>query len=930
MNESETDSCERWQRIRAIFDEVVAVSAGQRIPLLEKVCDGDATLHAELYSLIKATQAEEALTSSMSEQARFQDDSVPRRRRIGPYELDRLLGRGGMGAVYLAHRVDGQFRQQLAIKLIDLPLSTDLYRKQFRLERQILAQLAHPFIARLLDGGVNEDGELYLAMEYIDGISIARYCKQNRPSLHNRLLLFKNVCGAVQYAHQNLVIHRDLKPDNILVVADGTPRLLDFGTSKLLSAFPDEATSEFTLQGLRSFTPQFASPEQVLGRNISTSSDIYSLGVLLFQILAGVPPYVLKEFSTEEMLRVICTDEPPKPSALSILTEPPDADLDAIVLKALRKDPQERYLTVDQFSTDIEAWLDGRPVIARRGTLRYRVSKFAGRNKLALSAAALVLAALIAGVVGVLWQSRVANLERIRAEANAQQMRELSNSFMSEINEAVRDLPGSTPVRRLLVQRVLEHLDRMPKDAEEDRSNLLYLVNAYIRLGIVQGDPYQQNIGDSPGALLSLNKALSLARSLRSTFPNDRSVLDAFALALTTRSRILYGVGRAQEGIADVSTAIPILDAQINSPTATPVQIAAAANAHHLFGDELGEPETPSIGDYPSALKEYRKSYDLYERALVIDPNFSEAKREIATNHTNVGLILILTDPAAAIDEFRRSLSIWNTIPVAERSDNDSRRTILYDTIKLGKALTQTREYGQAISTYEGARKSIETSAALDPRDSRTQEDLAGLLGEESDTYIDMADPVLNSRRKEDRQKSLRAAMKQLQDSIAVTEKLVELNPNDQLWTAYLANEEALLGTVEQMLNDPGSGSKLAATGVATLRRLASANDASSDVLSRVTSVMLTVRPMGLRDNRQTVHYAERLATLSHHTDPTSLLRLAQAYSLNGELEKAAATAKEGLALLPPRLSGTPAVRCRVLLEHMLLNADSGGFSIRP
>lgn len=921
INESENDSRERWQCIRAIFDEVVAVPAEQRVPLLERKCDGDAALMAELYSLIEATEAEETLASIMSEEAHFQDDPVPKRKSIGPYELDRLLGRGGMGAVYLAHRVDGQFRQQLAIKLIDLPLSTDLYRKQFRLERQILAQLTHPFIARLLDGGVNEDGELYLAMEYIDGISIALHCKQGHLSLRDRLLLFKNVCGAVQYAHQNLVIHRDLKPDNILIVADGTPRLLDFGTAKLLSALPDEATSEFTLLGLRSFTPQFASPEQVLGRNISTSSDIYSLGVLLFQILAGVPPYVLKEFNTEEMLRVICTDVPPKPSAISISAEPPDADLDAIVLKALRKDPQERYLTVNQFSTDIEAWLDGRPVIARRGTLRYRASKFVGRYKLPLTAATVILAAVIVGVVGVLWQSRVANLERIRAEANAQQMRELSNSFMSEINEAVRDLPGSTPVRKLIVQRVLEHLDRMPKDAEEDRSNLLYLVNAYIRLGIVQGDPYQQNIGDSPGALLSLNKALSLARSLRSTFPNDRSALDAFALALTTRSRILYGVGRAQEGIADVSAAIPILDAQINSPTVTPLQIADAANAHHLFGDELGEPETPSIGDYPNALKEYRKSYDLYERALVIDPTFSEAKREIAANHTNVGLILILTDPAAAIDEFRRSLSIWNTIPVAERSDNDSRRTILYDTIKLGKALTQTREYGQAISTYEGARKSIETSAALDPQDSRTQEDLAGLLGEESDTYIDMADPVLNPRRKENRKESFRAAMKHLQGSIAVTEKLVILNPNDQLWTTYLANEKALLGTVEQMLNGPGSGSKLAATGVATLRQLASAQDASSDVLSRATSVMLTVLPARLRDSHLTVNYAVRLATLNRHTDPTSVLLLAQAYRADGQIQSASATAKEGLSLLPRRLPGTTTVRCRLLLEHILSKA---------
>jgi tetratricopeptide (TPR) repeat protein len=923
MSESESQSRERWQQIRVVFDEVLAVPPDQRLFLLEQTCEGDAGLVAELYSLLEANQAEEELTSSMSDAARAQDDFSPKRRWIGPYELDRLLGRGGMGAVYLAHRADGQFRQQLAIKLIDLPLATELYRKQFRVERQILARLTHPFIARLLDGGVTEDGELYLAMEYIDGISIVRYSEQTRLSLRDRLLLFKDVCSAVQYAHQNLVIHRDLKPDNILVVRDGTPRLLDFGTAKLLSELPEDATSDFTLRGLRSYTPQFASPEQVLGRPVSTASDIYSLGILLFRLLAGVLPYVLKEFNTEEMLRFICTDSPPKPSAVAILAERPDADLDAIVLKALRKEPAERYLTVDQFATDIDAWLEERPVTARQGTMRYRAVKYVRRNKLALTAATLILAVVILGVAGVLRQSRLANLERNRAEANAQQMRELSNSFMSEINEAVRDLPGATPVRKLIVERVLEHLNQMPQGAEESRLNRLYLVNAYVRLATVQGDPYEQNIGDAPGALASLDKALALARSLQSQFPKDQGVLDALALALTARSRVLYGIGRAQAAVADVSAAIPILDAEIQSPTATAARIADTATTYHLLGDELGEPGTPSIGDYPHALKAYRKSYGLYQRALLIDPNLKQAKRELATNHLKVGCVLMLMDPAGAIEEFRKSLSLWSAMPLADRSDNDSRRTILYATIKSADALTQIRDYKAAISTYEEVRKSLEKSAAWDSKDYRAQEDLAGVLGGEADAYIDMADPLLNPRGKQNTQKYLRQALMLLQGSIAVTEKLAVLDPNDLTLAVYLASERSLLGTVEQRISGPGSGSQLAATGVATLRQLALAKDASSDVLSRATSVMLTVLPERLRESRLAVGYAERLAALSHHTDPTSLLLLAQAYRSDGQFEKAKITANEGLALLAPRLSGAASVRCNVLLEQVLSNADS-------
>jgi tetratricopeptide (TPR) repeat protein len=922
MSESESQSRERWQQIRVIFDEVLAVPPDQRIFLLEQTCNGDAALIAELYSLLEASQAEEKLTSSMSAADDAQDDLAPKRRWIGPYELDRLLGRGGMGAVYLAHRADGQFRQQLAIKLIDLPLATELYRTQFRVERQILARLAHPFIARLLDGGVTEDGELYLAMEYIDGISIVRYCEQNRLSRQDRLLLFRSVCSSVQYAHQNLVIHRDLKPDNILVVPDGTPRLLDFGTAKLLSELPEDASSDFTLRGLRSYTPQFASPEQVLGRPVSTASDIYSLGVLLFQLLAGVPPYVLKEFNTEEMLRVICTDLPPKPSSLAILAERPDADLDAIVLKALRKEPAERYLTVDQFATDIDAWLDGRPVTARHGTLRYRAAKYVGRNKFALTAAALVLVVVIIGVAGVLRQSRLANQERIRAEANAQQMRELSNSFMSEINEAVRDLPGATPVRKLIVERVLEHLNQMPQGAEESRLNRLYLVNAYVRLAMVQGDPYEQNIGDAPGALVSLDKALVLARSLQSQYPKDQSVLDALAETLTTRSRVLSGLGRAQAAVADVNAALPILDAEIESPTATPARIAEAAATYHLLGDALGEPGIASVGDYPDALRAYRTSDDLYQRALRVDPGFTAAKRELATSHLNVGQILMLTDPAGAIEEFRKSLSLWNAMPVADRSDNDSRRTILYATIKSADALTQVRDYKAAISTYEEVRKSLEKSAAWDLKDYRAQEDLAGILGGEADAYIDMSDPLLNPRGKQNVQKYLRKALKLSQGSITITENLTKLDPNDLTLTAYLASEKALLGTAEQRIGSLGSGSEVAAAAVATLRQLALANDASSDVLYRATTVALTVLPVRLRNSQLAVQYAERLAASSHHTDPTSLMLLAQAYRADGQFEKAKTTANEGLALLAPQPPGTPSVRCKVLLEQVQSDAD--------
>ncbi len=258
-------STETLLRIEAIFHEALGVVDEQRPALIEARCGGDAALAAEVRSLVEACKAEETATASGRSNQVTGLGRVPERKRIGPYEIDRLLGRGGMGAVYLAHRADGQFEQQVAIKLIDLPLATDILRERFRLERQILAGLQHPFIARLLDGGVSAEGQLYLAMEYVAGIPIHRFCEGQGLSESQRLTLFLKVCEAVQFAHQNLVVHRDLKPDNILVAEDGTPRLLDFGTAKLLSPSVGKPGNELTREGFQSFTPQYASPEQVLG-----------------------------------------------------------------------------------------------------------------------------------------------------------------------------------------------------------------------------------------------------------------------------------------------------------------------------------------------------------------------------------------------------------------------------------------------------------------------------------------------------------------------------------------------------------------------------------------------------------------------------------------------------------------------------------------
>jgi serine/threonine protein kinase len=350
-----TPAAERYARAQELFDAAVDLTPAERDALLDERCNSDAELRREVESLLEA----DAQADSLDEQpfaipaAVFADapEEQIAGRYFGPYEVVREIGRGGLGSVYLAVRSDGEYRKEVALKLIRRGLDTDDILRRFRAERQILAQLDHPTIARLIDGGTTDDGLPYLVMEYVKGEPLTAYCDSRRLSTRDRLDLFRKVCGAVTYAHQNLVIHRDLKPSNILVGADGEPKLLDFGIAKLLTT--DDALLTQTAPELRALTPDYASPEQIKGERMTTASDVYSLGVLLYELLTGTKPYQLKSRTTEEISRAITDQEPERPStaiargdrsAFGIRrSEFPQGDLDNIVLMAMRKEPQRRY-----------------------------------------------------------------------------------------------------------------------------------------------------------------------------------------------------------------------------------------------------------------------------------------------------------------------------------------------------------------------------------------------------------------------------------------------------------------------------------------------------------------------------------------------------------------------------------------------------------
>ena len=900
--------------IEAIFNEVLALPSGERQALIEIRCGEDALLKSEIYSLLRACAEEEALAAVRLREARTDARTGLDRKRVGAYEIDRLIGRGGMGAVYVAHRADGTFDKQVAIKLIDLPLATDLFRERFRMERQILAGLNHPLIARLLDGGVTCDQEPFLVMEYVDGVPIHRFCEDHRLSVAERLLLFKSVCEAVQFAHQNLVVHRDLKPDNILVMEDGTPRLLDFGTAKLLSPSADGMGSEFTRQGFQSFTPQYASPEQVLGNPITTASDTYSLGVLLYLLLTGVLPYELKEFTTAEMVRVICEQPPRRPTLPGSGDQRIDADLEAILLKSLRKGPGERYLTAVQFALDVQAYLDGRTVSARRGTMRYRAGKFVRRHRIALFGAALVTTSLIAGVAGVVWQAKVADRERRRAVDTSAEMRQLSNSLLYELDEAIKELPGSSGVQKLLVTRVLDHLDRTSKSAAGDRLVQLDLANAYTRLGNIQGNPYDQNLGDTAGALVSLDKALVIAQSLAASAARDNEALRALASVEQARSEVLWGVGKTPEAVESMQAATEAYERLVAERDATPALISEAGAAYGTLGDELGQPGTPSLGDLAGAIDAYRKDIRLDERALSLDPNFPRARRGLGIVQLKIGNVEIETDPAQALEDYRLAEERFDALPESKQDGLSTLRIRANVVRKKATAMRELGEYAQAIPLFDQALAIQKQIAAADPKDNRSLFDVYVDLTQKAYDYEYAADPALEADPQK-RRRDLALAIPLLKEAQSIAVQLLKQTPSNEDRKASLADVQVRLGTAETELQTSGDAEKLAATGLATLTGLAAKHPDSVLMLDFAVAALLTVKPATLRDPKLAIVCAEREALLTKRKQPSALLSVAQAYRSAGLNKQARTAAHEGLALLPFVSASAPIPRTRKLLE---------------
>jgi non-specific serine/threonine protein kinase/serine/threonine-protein kinase len=738
---------ERFRQIRDVAEAALDRPEHERPAFLSAACAENDTLRAEVDSLLEAYEemrrqsfletpaaelrGREPLTAGEEDP---HDEALPPGTRVGAYELGDTVGRGGMGIVYRAVRADDEYRHVVAVKVIRRGMDTAVGQRRFREERQILAGLDHPGIARLLDGGTTEAGLPYFVMEYVEGEPIDAYCDRRRLDVAERLRLFLRVCAPVHHAHRSLVVHRDLKPGNILVTADGSPKLLDFGIARLVRPAHEPGDVDLTVTVLRMLTPDYASPEQVRGEPVTTATDVYSLGVLLYELLSGQRPY--RTGHIHEVMAAICDVDPKPPSASvarngkpttaeapALLRRTLAGDLDTIVLKALRKAPNERYASVEAFADDVTRHLEGRPVRARPHTVAYRASKFVRRHRAAVVGASLAILALVGTTLVALVQAREARAARTRAEKRFQDVRRLANSVIFELHDGIRQLPGSTSVRELLVKRALEYLDDLGSENPEDPRLKSELAAAYEKIGDVQGGITFQNLGHRDEALASYRRALALRQELAKRFPDDSDHQDGLA-------SIHNRLGMLSAWDSDLAGAVASYS----------LELQAARNMLRLKpGDAKGRRGVATAlanlgqarcaaGDVEQGLADSREAIRLFEDMQREDPpeprtvvyDFGDT---LATLRLMLGeSLLAATDRASeALEAFRPAVAFreeqLRTTP--NNAEGKAKLAFLIGTV--GDAQQRVGALADAARSYERARMLSEELLAIDPKDEETR-----------------------------------------------------------------------------------------------------------------------------------------------------------------------------------------------------------------
>jgi tetratricopeptide (TPR) repeat protein len=756
-----------WGAVEELLAAALEIDPSGREAWLDARCSGRPELRAEVASLIAAhNDAGEFLRTPS-------DDHIPASeigRMVGRFRITALIGEGGMGRVFRAERADGAYTEQVAIKLISPRFTRGDVLRRFRVERQALATLNHPDIVGLIDAGMTETGDAYLAMQLVNGLPLTGYCTANRVGLRERIALLQRVCAAVEHAHQNSIVHRDLKPDNVLVTTEGTPKILDFGIAKMLDPSGTIADATQTTV-LRPLTPNYASPEQVRGLPATTAGDVYALGVMLYELLSGSRPYDTTGKPIDELVNIVVEQEPHRPSestpthVLPYDTRRLAGDLDAIVLRAMRKDPSQRYASARELSEDLQRYLMGQPVIAREPSFRYVTGRLIRRHRAAFAATAVSVVALIAALGVSVWQTRVARAERDRTAARFNDVRQLANTLIFKIHDEVQPLAGSTPVRQTIVTEALKYLDQLRADTLADDEVRLETAGAYIRISRIQGAVGSANLGDRVAALKSVETAVDILRplaksgSLRLLALRDLNIALVDASGLANRGGDRDAAKRLAQEAVDTAEALVLLDpssevarfalANSHFAMATRVQGTEAAIPHWLrageiFGglleekpDDLRRMRNVALiekylgGHYegidnPRALEHHLRALKLDEQRVAAEPENRTAQLDLAIDRASIANQLrVMGRYVEAADAYRASIEVRRRLSESDPKDHFARSRLAFALAQLGETEARLEHFPSAL---RNATEALQLSERIGQLDSDQRRELAQSL----------------------------------------------------------------------------------------------------------------------------------------------------------------------------------------------------------
>ncbi|WP_457355468.1 protein kinase domain-containing protein [Roseateles sp. P5_D6] len=738
---------ELWQRAKAVVADAMERPASERKAFVRHASAGDSTLMREVEDLLEAAGV--VASPLDAPPAEFMLEALEQRatgtwvgRTLGAYRLVSLIARGGMGEVYLGERADGQYEQQVAVKVMRADADQAVALEPFWAERRILASLDHPNLAKLIDAGVTGDGAPWFVMELVQGDAIDTYCDDRGLGVEDRLRLFVTVCQVVGYLHGRGVVHRDLKPSNIHVRGDGTVKLLDFGIAEQLH--PAQADNQHTDGIYRILTPEYASPEQLRGEPVTPASDVFSLGVVLYRLLARTSPYA-RGVGDISPGQAILEDDPPWPSravdasltGASTLRRQLRGGLDAVVMKALHKSPAQRYANAAELADDLSRHLQGLAVQARPHARRYRIGLFLRRHRVALSASLLVL---VAASTVAAYEAYEARRQKARAEQHFADVRKLATLMLRDLQKAIAPLPGGTAARRMVVQNALDSLRHLSAEAAGDAELQIELAGGYRNIGDIQGRPYSANLGDPKSARDSYDRGIALVKNL---VGNPRVAEPSQAHAAATLAQLYQRKGTLLASQDD--------DAAAESLVAQGVELMDTLAAHGQLDPELQtvhaamHSQLAQVQRFVDKVEPFFKSLAtarrLYLAILASRPGDETATSGLATTYLEEGTYYFERDEEAAtvqlaIAAFRRALELQG--PVVQRHGDDARlqRNFAAHHANLAAALMRAKQPRDAANAYRQAVQILSELSGRDPSNAQLRAEVAIVTGSMSKALL--------------------------------------------------------------------------------------------------------------------------------------------------------------------------------------------------